>query len=153
MSHQKQQFKVRTGIRAGQAGIPDVPNAQFQATDNIHEGGVHNFYTSQNAPGNLVNNYQAKLQSEGWTILNSGGDPTGQFGGGLQASMGSSYLSMNAGGPGGQSFIDVCLWPNKPMDTNCGQNNNNNQQFNQNNNNNNPAAGAAWRDFGMSFIP
>ena len=149
-----QQFKVRTGVRAGQAGIPEVPGAQFQATDNIHEGGVHNFYTSPNAPGEVVNNYQSKLQTEGWTILGSGGDPSGQFGGGLQASLNGNYLSMNAGGPGGQSFIDVCLWPTQPGNTNCGQNNNNNQQLNFNqNNNNNPGIGEAWRNFGMSFIP
>ena len=28
---------------------------------------------------------------------------------------------MNAGGPAGKSFIDICVWPSMPDDNHCGQ--------------------------------
>ncbi len=104
------------------AGVPAPGNAEFKAEDAIQEGGRHFFYTSGDAPGDVVSNYQAALQSTGWTIVSSGGDPMGLFGGGLTATNGPRYLKLNAGGPPGSTFIDGCVWPRQPIDDNCGQN-------------------------------
>jgi predicted RNA-binding protein with PUA-like domain len=106
------------------AGIPEPAAANFQAQDAIQEGGQHFFYTTSAPPGNVVNNYQSALSAAGWTIVNSGGDPFGMFGAGLTATNGVRYLKMKAGGPGGSTFIDICVWPSQPGNDNCGQNNN-----------------------------
>ena len=111
------------------AGVPELTGAQFQAEDAIQEGGRHYFFTSSAAPAAIVGNYQATLEDAGWNILDSGGggDPFGLFasGAGLTASDGTRYLKLNAGGPAGSTFVDGCIWPQKPADDNCGQNNNN----------------------------
>ena len=111
------------------ANVPEPADAAFQAQDSIQEGGRHFYYTSSNDPADVVGSYQAALEANGWTIVDSGGggDPFGFFGGGagLTATNGSRYLKMNAGGPRGSTFIDVCVWSFQPTDDNCGQNNNN----------------------------
>ena len=38
---------------------------------------------------------------------------------------GIRYLKLHAGGPNGRTFIDGCIWPEKPADEDCGQNNDN----------------------------
>ena len=43
-------------------------------------------------------------------------------GAGLQATNGPKYLSVNAGGPAGMTFVSVCVWPAKPNNDNCGDN-------------------------------
>ena len=105
------------------ADVPEPANAQFNAEDAIQEGGRHFFYTINQNPGDAVSAYQNALQAAGWTIVSSGGDPMGVFGGGLSATNGDRYLTYNVGGPGyGTSYIDACVWPAKPDDTNCSQN-------------------------------
>ena len=112
------------------AGVPEPADAAYQSQDSVQEGGRHFFYTSSQAPADVVSDYQSALEAAGWNILDSGGggDPFGLFGGGagLTASDGSRYLKFNAGGPAGQTFIDGCVWPSQPSDDNCGQNDNDN---------------------------
>jgi len=38
----------------------------------------------------------------------------------LQATNGPKYLSINAGGPAGMTFVHVCVWPAHPKDDHCG---------------------------------
>lgn len=107
------------------ADVPEVEGASFEAEDDIQEGGRHFFYTSAKAPADLVAAYQAALEDAGWTIEDAGGggDPMGfASGAGLTATMAQRYLSLNAGGPSGQTFIDLCVWPQQPRDNDCGQN-------------------------------
>ena len=47
-------------------------------------------------------------------------------GGGLSATKGSSYAAVEAGSGGSTVYLNVCVWPSKPADTNCGNNNQNN---------------------------
>ena len=108
------------------AGVPEPEGATYQATDSIQEGGLHGFYTSNSAPADVVTAYNSALEANGWTIQNTGGDPFGAFGAGTTATQGERYLKINAGGPGGVSYIDICVWPAQPSDDNCGQNQNNN---------------------------
>jgi hypothetical protein len=115
------------------ANVPEPGDAAFQAQDSIQEGGRHFYYTSSNAPADVVSNYQTTLEANGWTIVDSGGggDPFGfASGAGLTATNGSRYLKMNAGGPTGSTHVDVCVWPFQPSDNNCGQNNNQNKAGN-----------------------
>ena len=44
-------------------------------------------------------------------------------GGGFQATSGSNYLSFNAGGPQGTTYVSACVWPTKPQNDHCDDNN------------------------------
>ena len=108
-------------------GVPEPEGAQYQTDNSVQEGGLHAYYTSDTSPGDFVNSYNQQLEASGWIIVSSGGDPSGQFGGGSSATKDTRFLKFNAGGPGGVSYIDICVWPNgEPNDNNCGQNQNNN---------------------------
>jgi hypothetical protein len=113
--------------------VPEPADAQFKAEDRIQEGGLHYFYTSTKAPGDVVSNYEAALQDAGWNVKSAGGggDPWGIFGGGagLTATKDTRYLKFNAGGPAGQTFIDGCVWPTQPNDDDCGQDDNQDASF------------------------
>jgi hypothetical protein len=119
---------VKTGIKAGQSatqgpwvGVPTPANAEFQAENPIHEGGMHAHFTSSQSPGDIVNSYSAAVKKAGWTVVNQGGDPWGIFGGGLTARQGARFLKLNTGA----GHINVCSWPSQPNNNNCGQNQNN----------------------------
>ena len=105
-------------------GVPELDGVEFKAEDSIQEGGRHFFFTSEYGPSSIVGAYERALENAGWKILSSGGDPFGLFGAGLSASDGTRYISLNAGGPAGSTFVDACIWPAQPSDTNCGQNQN-----------------------------
>jgi len=80
------------------------------------------FSTSTN-PGAVISSYQQALAGAGWTVTGSGGTGSSSGGGaGLQATNGPKYLSVNAGGPTGMTYVSVCVWPAKPHDNNCGDN-------------------------------
>lgn len=103
--------------------VPEVENATQVGEEDIQEGGVHIWGTVAAAPADAVAGYEAALEANGWTVEGSGGDPTGEFGAGVQAtSADGRYLSLNIGGPGeGTAFGDLCVWPATPGDTNCPQ--------------------------------
>jgi hypothetical protein len=85
--------------------------------------GLEISYTTSDAPIDVVNGYSATVASLGWTVLDSGSDPTGQFGGGFQATNDADgrYLNLHAGGPAtGTTFMDLCTWPTRPPDDHCG---------------------------------
>ena len=66
------------------ANVPEPAGATYQAKDAIHEGGVHFYYTTSQAPADVVSAYGAALETLGWEITDSGGggDPFGLFGSG-----------------------------------------------------------------------
>ena len=47
---------------------------------------------------------------------------------------GSRYATFDAGSSGVRTYLDVCVWPTKPADTNCGQNSNNDDNQNESDN-------------------
>jgi len=61
------------------------------------------------------------LKSNGWSTETSGGEGS-SFGGhsGLTATNSSRYRVFEAGGPGGETFIDLCVWPSQPSNDDCG---------------------------------
>lgn len=114
-------------------GIPE-PDAEFQALEAIHEGGLHFFYVTTGDPEALpwVFGYRAALQAADWTILDLGGgeNPFGSPGGAklVAEHADGRYLRLNAGHPGVQhldhapsvaTFIDACVWPHPPEDDTC----------------------------------
>lgn len=44
----------------------------FQASDSIHEGGLHGHYSSSDGPANIADPYQSAIEENGWTIEGSG---------------------------------------------------------------------------------
>ena len=71
----------------------------------------------------VISSYQQALAGAGWTVTGSGGTGSSYGGGaGLQVTNGPKYLSVNAGGPAGMTYVSVCVWPAKPHDNNCGDN-------------------------------
>jgi hypothetical protein len=108
-------------------GVPELA-AEFKAEDAIQEGGRHFFFTSSNAPDEVISTYGTVLIENGWEVVDfgGGGDLFGMFGGGagLTATDGARVIKLNAGGPAGQTFIDACIWPADPVNENCDQNNN-----------------------------
>jgi hypothetical protein len=114
------------GMAEGDALLQDVPeveNATQVGEEAIQEGGTHIYGTVAAAPADAVAAYETALEANGWTIEGAGGDPSGEFGAGVQAtSADGRYLSLNVGGPGGDtSFADLCVWPAMPDDNNCPQ--------------------------------
>ena len=105
------------------SGIPTPPNAKSLGTQSISSGGqLARFSTSAN-PGAVISSYQQALAGAGWTVTGSGGTGSSYGGGaGLQATNGPKFLSVNAGGPAGMTYVSVCVWPAKPHDNNCGDN-------------------------------
>ena len=66
-------------------GIPEPQNAEYQSDNSVQEGGLHAFYTTSQESGDFVDSYNQALESSGWTIVSTGGDPFGAFGGGSTA--------------------------------------------------------------------
>lgn len=77
-------------------------------------------YSTPAAPATVIKSYKQALTAAGWSVTGSGG---GSHGGGFQATSGPKYLSFNAGGPQGTTYVSVCVWPAKPNDDHCGDNN------------------------------
>ncbi|MGB6949629.1 MAG: hypothetical protein WBD84_10620, partial [Methyloceanibacter sp.] len=103
------------------AGIPAPPDGKSLGTEAISSGGQQASYSTSADPGAVLASYQEALPGAGWTVTGSGG-AGGAYGGGggLQATNGPKYLSINAGGPAGRTFVHVCVWPAKPSNDNCG---------------------------------
>jgi len=102
------------------AGLPTIPNSTTIGTGDALPEGQMARYSTAAAPGAVIASYKQALSASGWTITGGGG---GSSGGGFQATSGSKYLSFNAGGPQGTTYVSVCVWPTKPQDDHCGDNN------------------------------
>jgi len=117
---------------------PYCPPTNVAATQTgtkaIGSGGTETDYSVTTVKySDLLAGCQTGMTQNGWTVTSSGGGgANSQYGGGgLSAIKGSSYAAVEAGSGGSTVYLNVCVWPSKPADTNCG---NNNQNNNQNNN-------------------
>ena len=64
--------------------------------------------------------YRTQLESAGWDIRNIGSYGSRWGGhGGLTATKGKAYLVMQVGGPGGTTYINLCVWPTQPSNDDC----------------------------------
>jgi|GEM_PF-2198475 hypothetical protein len=102
-------------------GVPTPPDSKSLGTQPISSGGQLARYSTSTNPGRVIASYTQVLSDAGWTVTGSGGSGSSYGGGaGLQATNGPKYLSVNAGGPAGMTFVSVCVWPSKPSHANCG---------------------------------
>ena len=103
------------------AGIPAPANSTKLGSGSAQSGGEQVSYSTSDTPAAVIAAYDKALGEAGWTVAASGGGGGGYGGGaGLQATSGDKYLTVNAGGPAGRTFVHVCVWPTKPKDDNCG---------------------------------
>lgn len=117
------------------SGVPAPAGATQINQDQLAGGGVHTAYTTTEAPAQVVSAYQTVLQGAGWTVQNSGGGGSAYGGNaGLTATEGARHLSLEAGGPTGQTFVDLCVWTSKPSNNSCGSDNDNDNDEDDNNN-------------------
>ena len=100
--------------------LPAPPNSQMLATKDVAAGGQLAHYMTSANPVAVINSYAAALPNSGWTVTSSGGGESAHGGNaGLQATNGPKYLSINAGGPVGTTYVSVCVWPSKPDRDHC----------------------------------
>jgi hypothetical protein len=103
------------------AGVPDPPNSTALGAGAIASGGQKASFTTPADPSAVIASYRQTLPGSGWTVTGAGGAGSSHGGGaGLQATNGQRYLSINAGGPAGTTFVNICVWPSKPADDHCG---------------------------------
>jgi hypothetical protein len=103
------------------AGIPDPPNSKPLGARAIPNGGQQASFTTSADPDDVVASYQQTLPGAGWTVTGSRGAESSHEGGaGLQATNGPRYLSIDAGGPAGTTYVNICVWPSRPNDDHCG---------------------------------
>jgi hypothetical protein len=101
-------------------GLPVPPDSQILRTQDIASGGQLAHYMTSANPIAVINAYAQALPTSGWTVTSSG-ESDSEYGGsaGLQATNGAKYLSINAGGPAGTTYVSVCVWPSKPDRDHC----------------------------------
>jgi hypothetical protein len=101
-------------------GLPAPPDSQILRTQDIASGGQLAHYMTSANPIAVIEAYAQALPTSGWTVTSSGGRGSEDGGdAGLQATNGAKYLSINAGGPVGTTYVSVCVWPSKPDRDHC----------------------------------
>ena len=99
----------------------DIPHV-YGLDPNVEEkcgNGEHRWYTTGSSPTVVIEDYMKALSAKGWAINTI--DSPGPGGGKFEATKAPRYLIMNMGG-WNTFHIDLCVWPTKPSNTNCGQN-------------------------------
>jgi hypothetical protein len=99
------------------ASLPALPNSTTLGQGDTSSGGQMARYSTTATPSAVIDSYKQALTTAGWTVAGGGG---GGYGGGFQATSGPKYLTFNAGGPQGTTFVNLCVWPAKPKDDQCG---------------------------------
>ena len=72
----------------------------------------------------VLNTYKTALEGKGWavTVVSSGGwGPSG--GATYTGTHGDAFGVFDGGGFNTTTYIDVCAWPSKPANPNCGGSN------------------------------
>ncbi len=88
--------------------------------DAISANGIRMNYQAAAAPGPAMVAYRTALRDKGWevtTIVTSEGGTGG--GATFIGTHGKAYGVFDGGGFDQQTFVDVCVWPEKPADPNC----------------------------------
>jgi hypothetical protein len=119
---------------------PACPGSGSPASsDAVHGGGTHTYYTLATTDyASVVTNCNSALTAAGWTVASTGNNGYGRYGGGgSTVTKGARYAVFAVGSSGSRTYMDVCVWPSRPANTNCGQNSNDNDNDNQNGSNSN----------------
>jgi hypothetical protein len=110
---------IQHGVAQTSENLPTLPGAQ-KMSENPTGKGTHYYYQTSNSPASIVDGYKEPLRSTGWKIERSGSGG-GEWGGtaSLTATKGQSYLVLQAGGPRGKTFVNLCVWPSLPDNDYC----------------------------------
>ena len=98
----------------------DIPHV-YGLKPNVEEkcgDGEHRWYTTGSSPTVVIEDFMKAMSDNGWAINTI--DSPGPGGGKFEATKAPRYMIMNMGG-WNTFHIDVCVWPLKPSNTNCGQ--------------------------------
>jgi len=114
-----------SGSTAG--SLPTPPSGSIEVQTSNANGIVYQRYSNSSGatPQQIVADYQAALQSEGYTVTDTGGGGGGwgKWGGsgaGLNASRSGSYVAVQAGGQTGQPvYFEVCQGSNEQATEEC----------------------------------
>lgn len=103
------------------AGLPTPPNSQsLGGPKSIHANGEMARFRATGNSSTVLDAYSKSLSGGGWTLVGgSGGGSSWGGGGGIRATNGDKYLVVSAGGPEGTTYVEVCVWPEKPNNTSC----------------------------------
>ncbi len=108
------------------ATLPTIAGITKTGSKAISDGGTMTTYTTTAAGNSIAGSYETAVKASGWTVTSSGGGGGRWGGSGLSATKGSEYLVVSAGGGNGTTYVDVCTWPSKPKNDDCGDNDNQN---------------------------
>lgn len=112
--------------------VPTIAGITKSGTKSLTDGGIMTSYTTTGDASTVISTFEAALKKDGYTVDGSGGGGSGRWGGaGLTATTANSYVVVSAGGSTSKMYVDVCVWPSKPKNDDCGDNDSQDQQ-NQN---------------------
>lgn len=101
------------------SGVPAPTCPTAKSGDSIPDCGEHIYYTAPWSATDFVAGYESQLSGVGWSA--DGGGSGEIEAAGLTATSGGRYLVLEAGGPSDGTFADLCVWPQKPSDDDCGE--------------------------------
>ena len=99
---------------------------QTYGPDPIADNGIHLSFKATGGPADVVKAYKAALEGKGWavtTIVSNDGGSSGGGGATYTGTHGNNYGVFDGGGFGTETFFNVCAWPAKPAQPNCGRKN------------------------------
>lgn len=103
---------------------PTIAGLTKTGAKSIGDGGTMTTFTTSAAGNSIAGSYEPVVKAAGWTVTSSGGGGGRWGGSGLSATKGAEYMVISAGGGGGTTYVDVCTWPSKPKNDDCGDNDN-----------------------------
>ena len=112
--------------------LPTVAGLTKTGTKTLSDNGTMTSYTASGTAATIVSSYDTALKGAGYSIASSGSGGAGRWGGGgLTATASGTYVVVSVGGSTSTLYVDVCQWPSKPSNDDCGDNDNQDKQ-NQN---------------------
>ena len=96
--------------------VAPPPNSRPLDRQSLPTGGEQAIYMTSTTPAGIISFYMQILPA------GDGRSPTAMKSSGaasLQATNGTKYLALNAGGPTGTTYVKVCVWPTRPSDNRC----------------------------------
>lgn len=92
--------------------------------DAIADNGIHFYFAVGGAPADVVAAYKAALEAKGWALTTIVSSNSGGGGGATYTGThGDAYGVIDGGGFADKTYLNVCAWPTKPDQPNCGRGN------------------------------
>jgi hypothetical protein len=96
--------------------VAPPPNSRPLDRQSLPTGGEQAIYMTSTTPAGIISFYMQILPAGGWEVTDSDEESGAAS---LQATNGTKYLALNAGGPTGTTYVKVCVWPTRPSDNRC----------------------------------